>query len=393
MVTFDQTLGVAVKKGNLSPTESALVREHINEIQSIRGIAESSKISRTKDLIGAAGFVHQAGATLDTITTAQALAATSLIRASPLTKNTARMRIAGLKRFLIWMVECGYSPQIDEKKVRKIRVPDMDFHAKKREDLFTPDEMESIIAACRNSRDRAIVTMSYDGSHRPKEIYTLKWRDLEFDEWGVMVTTSVKTNIERSIRLTYSVPYLRAWRPDYISMRGEIRPDDTVFCSLHHPHNDINYSTLYNLSLELRKRTGNEKVTPGLYRPTKITDDAEANLPLQYLMQKNWGNLGTRMIRCYVKPNKKYIDKIALEHAGIEVPVQPVKKINRSLQPVICPDCKTTNRPGAEFCDVCGYNFSEAAGGYIRRLEKAMQDPQKLREFADWLEHQNQEDT
>ena len=41
-----------------------------------------------------------------------------------------------------------------------------------------------MIDACQTSRDRALIAMLYDGGFRLKELATLSWGDVKFDEIG-----------------------------------------------------------------------------------------------------------------------------------------------------------------------------------------------------------------
>ncbi len=377
MKSLADVLNDEVIKSRLSRGEADLIDDYFSELESQKGLKPSTVRSRGHDLIRAADFLHKAGGTYDHCSTAQVLKAVSGIRSAGFALNTRRYMIASLKRFILWRIEAGAG--IDLKKVSNIKIPTMDFHAKKAEDLLTKEEFERVMAACRNSRDRAIVALLYDGSHRPIEVVNLKWRDLIEDEHGISVRTAEKTGRERFIRLTYSVPYLTLWQMD----RGPYTQDDPVFVTCDRRGvRGIGHATLRYIIQDLRERTGIDKLKPSIFRPSKITHDVEDGFDHSYIMQKNWGSLSTKMMAVYAKPGKDYIDRVALEHAGIKTEIKRGPK-GKKLAPVQCPECSTLNPSGAVYCMTCRAGLSEEStarlGSIADELKRmAKEDPEGL---------------
>jgi site-specific recombinase XerD len=344
-----------VNKSRLSRAEVDLILLHFSELEAMKDLKKSTMRSRGHDLIRALDFLHKAGGTLDHCTTAQVLKAVKGMRSAGFSRNTQRLMISSFKKIIKWRIEEGAN--IDLKKVMKIKTPAMNYDSKKAEDLLTKEEFEQVMAACRNSRDRAIIALLYDGSHRPIEVVTLKWKDLLEDEQGFTVRTKEKTGKERFIRLTYSVPYLTMWQMD----RGPYTPEDPVFITKARGDiRPITNATLVYLIKELKARTGITKLKPSIFRPSKITHDVEDGLDHSYLMMKNWGSLSTRMLAVYAKPSRDYIDRVALEHAGIKHEVKKGPKGKR-LAPRQCPECGTLNPSGAMYCMICRAGLTEDA--------------------------------
>jgi integrase/recombinase XerD len=69
--------------------------------------------------------------------------------------------------------------------------------------------------SCIRSIDRAIIMMLYEGGFRIGEIGMMKWGDLTFDKWGVIVNVNFKTNKPRYIRLVMAREYIATWKNDY----------------------------------------------------------------------------------------------------------------------------------------------------------------------------------
>lgn len=167
-------------QGDLSQEEGALVSRYLFERQSQRGTTTRSVISRVHELLAAVRCLHQAGGRLDQMNTQKILEAIALVRSSGFSKNYTHRTIQTFKAFLFWYSEeCG---GIDERKIRKIRSPGMDWHTKKSEDLLTREEVDLVLDACQSSRDRVIVAVLYDGGFRPGELPTMTWKDMIKDD-------------------------------------------------------------------------------------------------------------------------------------------------------------------------------------------------------------------
>lgn len=241
--------------GNLSEEEEALVTRYFFERQSQRGTTTRSVISRVHELLAAVRCLHQAGGRLDRVDTQKVLEAVSRVRAAGLSKNYTHRTIQTFKAFLFWYSE-EYGG-IDERKIRKIRSPGMDWHTKRNEDLLTRGEVDQVLAACQSSRDRVIVAVLYDGGFRPGELPTMTWKDLIKDDYGYrMEFVTPKTGHERFIRFTMAVPYINAWRQDY---PHEVLPGSPLFLQtmgrskIYRP---LTLGGIQSMTKRLRKRTG-----------------------------------------------------------------------------------------------------------------------------------------
>ncbi|MDI6898852.1 MAG: tyrosine-type recombinase/integrase [Methanolinea sp.] len=348
----------------LMDSEEELISRYFEERQAHRGTREQSVNARRYELSFVLNLLHKAGKRLDTITTQDALGVFRAIRSmgpvdeggdGTLSRNYSRRVIVTFKSFLTWYADNG--GRIDTRKIKPVKAPGMDFAAKKKEDLLTREEIERVLTACTTSRDRAIIATLYDGSLRPGEVVGLKWGDLIRDDYGIrIVLKTPKTGKERPIRFVFAVPYINQWENDYPL---PIAPTAPVFLqTVRHSHNyaPLTYAGLAKTISRLRKRTGINKLTPSIFRPSKITHDVEEGTDLQYVMLKNWGTMRTPMIDVYAKPGKDYVDRVALEKSGI-AQKKPAKK-TVTLAPKVCPECQTLNPANAAYCVTCGYGLT-----------------------------------
>lgn len=361
-----------------------LIQQYFNEQRSLKGLSDVTVRSRTNEI---RCLLRHCPVPLEAITTRDVLETISRVRAHGYAENTLRHYIATFKRVLLWMIEQGYP--LDEKKIRAIKIPAMNLDTKRSDDLLTLEEVESAIKSCSNSRDRAIIAMLYDGSHRPVEIRALRWGDILYDAYGLRVVTNQKTGKERKIRHVLSLPYLEAWRQDWIGIMGrQPQQGDYVFISTRGDHQPLTHSSIREICADLKKRTGNRKIRPSIFRPSRITHDVESGMDQAYLMYKNWGHPDTRMLRVYAKPGEDYMDRIALEAAGVKVPGK--KRTDRTLKPVICPSCNTLNPLNAEHCIHCGFGLTDRAQALYERFAAFANDPDSLIRFGKFLKERQE---
>ncbi len=378
-----------IETGKISRDEANLISLFLFERQSQRGITPQTALARCSEILAATRCLHDAGGELVALTNQDVLRAVAGIRAAGFTQNYTHRSLQTFKSFLLWYSENG--ADLNEKKIRGIKTPGMDWKTKKPEDLLTIEEVERTMDACTSSRDRAIISFLYDGAFRPSEIVGILWKDLEFDDYGIkMEFKTPKTGFTRQIRFTYAVPFLKTWKDDYPL---DLAPTSPVF--LQTKKHSLEYIPLtYNgvamLLRRLKKSTGIQKLRPGIFRPTNITHDAEEGTDHTYLMLKNFGHMRTQMLAVYVRPNKEYIDRVALEKAGIKLKVEPRKK-RVSLKPIQCPECKTLNPASATYCMTCTTGLTEETRNYVREMKKSDKENidlylpllQKLKEAED----------
>jgi len=382
-----------VRERKITQSDADLISSFAFEIQAQRGTSDSGIMTRAWALVRVAVALDEMDCSLATLTTEDALKLVGTLRSNGYSKNYLNDLIKAFKRFLLWRIENG-APNLNEKKIRAIRSPGMDWSAKKTTDMLTKEEVMKAIDACTNSRDRAIISMLYDGSLRPVDLRKLTWDDVTFDEYGAMIRTSAKTGKERIIRLTFSTPYFAQWRTDY---PAKMENSATVFVSHRQyesaggEHIPLEKDAIIRLIRTLRKKTGIEKISPSIFRPSRITHDVEDGYDSSYLMLKNWGTLKTPMLQVYAKPGEDYMTRYALEKAGMKTP-QKIRERSRTLDAIVCPRCSTTNPPGKRFCGHCGHTLTEDAeqqvlnaGDEIRKT--LADDPAAQAAFLELMKH------
>lgn len=220
----------------------------------------------------------------------------------------------------------------------------------KPDNLITEGEVERIVGALNNPRDRAIVYTLYDSGCRIGELLTLKNKDIEFDEYGAILSVTGKTGYRKVRVVGNSVAYLREWQNAH-----PLRNDDNAwfFCGIEANNRGkrLGHANVYKF---LRKAVEEAKIGrriyPHLFRHTRATLLASRVTEAPLEAQMGWVH-GSRMTQTYVHLSTRDQDAAILKAYGIEVkeerPIQTEK-------PVICPRCREPNDPKARFCWKCG---------------------------------------
>lgn len=227
--------------------------------------------------------------------------------------------------------------------------------SKQNKDVLMLSEWERVLNLPMKAKERAYLAMLYDGYLRPYEPFILKWSDLKIGaDNHIEYITDFKTGIPRTIVMKPdAVAILEIWRRECGRNYGD---DVYVF-----PNNDGNQyktkETATKLFQRLRKATGYKKLIPSSIRNTAISHDVQAELPLQYVCMRAWGEPYNEMINIYVKANSSKL-QISTQEKNGRVVVDLGKDTPRKIKTLqVCPKCGKQNVVGGEFCAFCGKSF------------------------------------
>lgn len=278
-----------------------------------------------------------------------------------LKQNTRRRYITVLKQFCIWLVKEGHNHSIDIEKIREIKAPGLDLEDRTAERMLTGPEVIAMIKAAKNSRDRAIMGMMYEGALRPIELVSATWDSIQFpntDERRAKFNTSKKTGKQRYIPLIESVEYILAWRNDY---PGEPSRKSPLFVGLRKPYQPITQSAIKNIVYAAAKDAGIKKdVKPYLFRHSRITHMLADEVPETIVKKIAWGSVRSHQLATYEHLTNQDTDRIMLAKAGIKT---PEKKSEVGIRPRQCSHCGKVNTATARYCVLCGAALTKKAIG------------------------------
>lgn len=365
----ERHLTMKVDAGEVDPRDADMFRAFLADLRSISRLKESTISTAYRFTQG----WTQHGIRFADATTADILAAVARIEDRGYTQNTLRSYIVYLKRFLEWANEEGYlNGRINIEKIRKIRPPPVNTNTKTPSQMLTEDEIRKLVETCRHSRDRAVIGIIYEGGMRPGEIVNLRWKDVKFDEYGVIITTDGKTGKMRYIRIVDAAGYLGQWRDEY---PGDPRGDEPVFRMLYRnsktgKHEPIKYQSLRDLLRTIEKEAKlDKKLTLYLFRHSRITNLVQQEYPESAIKMQCWGNLKTPMLATYTHVTGEYLDKVILDRRGIK---KRTKNLTDAFRAIQCPDCATLCPPTARHCWTCGKPLTPGAAATMRSVEAGL---------------------
>ena len=304
-------------------------------------------------------------------------------------KNTLIDYIGFLKRFYLWLIDNNYST-IEEKRINKIRVPTAHQMTKTAEMLVSPQEVLNMILACRNSRDRAFISVLYEGGFRIGELGSLRWNQVKFNDWNVAINVDNKTGKPRYIPLVMSRSYLAAWKNDYPI---PITDDGYVFLTVGRQQ-QLQYRGVTKQFDKIVQRAGiQKKVTPHLLRHSRITHLINDGVKESMIKMMMWGSVDSKMFKSYAHLTANDIDDEMASHAGIILPDKHAQ--SACLEPRQCPGCYTINAPTQCFCGNCGTELTETAKNEMQSAKKQLNalaaTPQGIADAIIYLQHMQKE--
>jgi len=347
----------AMQNGMLSPDEVQLILEFVTEVKGAQGITvdRANKIVfhlvnwRVHRFVGP----YQENTVFDLYEGIEALAEGRRGNGQPFKQNTRRDYITMLKRFYIWLIENGHS-SIPLRSVQQIRPPRRDTQTKTAEQMLSETEIMAMIRACMSSRDRAIIATIYEGGFRIKEIRTLTWKQVKFDEAGVVINVNVKTERPRYVRLVSATSFLATWRNDYpFSATG----NNLVFIT--RQNKPLQHGTIEAQIQKIARRAGVTKhITPHLFRHSRVTHLMQQGYSESLIKLMIWGNINTNMFETYAHLTNTDIDNEIFRRMGIVRPQPSVKPAMTARQ---CPQCAALNPPVHAYCSQCGHELDPPA--------------------------------
>jgi integrase/recombinase XerD len=338
----------ALASGRLTDRDSRIIYEFLAERKAAGGIGTGRVNKITCTLISWRRFFppYDEITMGDVYNGIEALKKGTTRRGKPFKQNTIADHVIILKQFLLWLVENNHV-DLPAKKIQAIKNPGRDLLTKTAADILTPDEIQKIIHACRNSRDRAMILTLYEGGFRAGELARLTWGDLKIDPKGIAVNINFKTGIPRYIRLVMAQKYLAEWRGDYPL---PMTPESPVFLNIY--KQSLTWAGMQKQIKEIAARAGITKhVTPHLFRHSRITHLIQEGAKESVIKLMMWGTINTSMFRTYAHLSGRDIDAEISRLYGLDK--NNGQEEDKGLEPIVCPACNLINPPGEDYCRGC----------------------------------------
>ena len=228
------------------------------------------------------------------------------------------------------------------------------------EQMITYDELQSLLSACKNQRDKALISILWDSGVRASELLKLKVQDFLRSSDGLYATLNIhegsKNYKQRTVVLTGDSVVLVSQYIEFLKefLKERFSEDGFLFIGIgkEKPGENLTYDDLRMIIQKVRMRSGIQKpIAPHLFRHSAATRMA-VDVPIQvFTRQMGWSS--NKQADNYTHLDSKGQIMAILKAQGIPITDEelkkPLSKVNRK-----CPRCHTINTGSARFCSNCG---------------------------------------
>jgi integrase/ribosomal protein L40E len=262
----------------------------------------------------------------------------------PLSERTVLDHMTAIKTFWRWLK--GTDDETPP-EVKWIRTNPTKRSSKLPDELPNPDDIQQLISATHNARDKALISVLFDSGCRIGEILTLRMKNIQFDDYGGVLLVTGKTG-QRRVRIIQSVQRLQTWL-DQHPFRND--PEAAVFCSISNKSmgTQLKYEAVSRLLKNLKRRAGVvKKVNPHAFRHARATLLAQHLTDSQLKQYFGW-QADSKMASVYIHLSGKELDPTLANLAGLAT--EQVSNGVRKMK--ICERCRVANAPESTRCAQC----------------------------------------
>ena len=302
-----------------------------------------SDVTRYNQLLILCNFINKVNKTFKSVTRKDVEAYLASRNVKETSLNAEKI---GLKMFYKWLNGGeSYHTCVKWMKVSSA------YNYKSPEDLLTGEEIKSLINACENERDRAIVSLLDDAAVRVGELVSLNIGSVKNDGLHLSINVVKSKTCKRSIGLITSAPIITQFlnnhpfrdksdEPLFITYSsncyGERMSDHSVYCMLQ----------------VLKERAGiKKKVTPHLFRHTVISRLSKLKINEAQLRIFSGWKPNSSMPSIYTHITEKEVDdnrRALITGEEISKPVEKSKNL-----PIKCIRCGEENYFDNTYCCRC----------------------------------------
>ena len=275
------------------------------------------------------------------------------IEAQKWSAKTKKEHLVFIKKFWKWLYN------IDDKTypmpVSWISTNEKVKNRKLPEELLTEEDVERMVQACDNPRDKAFLLLTYESGARIGEVLNIKIKHVIFNQFGAYIMLNGKTGMRR-VAVVMSVPALATFLDLHPANNN---PETFLFMTKLNNRNEttrrklvpLTYRGAYKILKTLAIRAGIQKrVHPHLLRHSSATRAAKFLTEAQMKVYYGWTS-GSNMPSVYVHLSSRDVEDAIKKMNKIEITQEePVK-----ATVLVCARCKQKNSFGSKFCNSCGY--------------------------------------
>jgi site-specific recombinase XerD/ribosomal protein S27AE len=254
------------------------------------------------------------------------------------------------------------------------------------ESVLTEDDVLKVMGVMTEPRDKAIVSLLYDGGLRIGELIAMKFRDVDLNSEPAHVTVpnSGKTG-GRQIPVFFSANYLGAY---VNNLPKDKEPDSPLWMARgrwSNTNKSIDRAAVAKVLKMAAKKAGIKKaVNPHAWRKASATRYANSLTDQQLKLFYGWTE-SSRMPEVYVSLSGRNIDNAVKRANGIKIEEEAA---TTKLKSKMCPKCQYANGTDLRYCGRCGSALDiktsleeqKHEGTMKEAVAEALKDPKVIEE-------------
>lgn len=278
---------------------------------------------------------------------------------SPHTKHAFKVMIRKFYKSMEGIDEKGVYPE----RVKWLHSNVKNSQLKSSEDLITESDVKKMISFSLNCRDKALISTLYESGCRISELGLIKFKDINFDQYGAIINVTGKTG-PRRVRLVVSAPYLQ----DYVNKHWDNQNlNGFIWTKLTGDQSILGYSRLTELIKRAAERAGIKKrIHAHLFRHSRATFLANRLTEAQMKQYLGWAQ-SSKMAAVYVHMSGRDTDDAILSMNGLKI--QEKENQIEELKPKLCVRCNKQRAATERFCPECGLILDEEEARKIIQSE------------------------
>ncbi|MDG6926680.1 MAG: tyrosine-type recombinase/integrase [Nitrososphaerota archaeon] len=245
--------------------------------------------------------------------------------------------------------------------------------------FFTSEEVEAMIKAATNLRDKAMLAVGYEAGLRATELLTLNIGSVVFDDRGARLHIERGKTGSRVVRLITSVSLLARYLEVH-PFRNEPSSPLWLTESTNYMNHRLSWVRWNRCLKQVAQRAGVKKrVFNHMLRHGSATRNAKFLTDSELKLMYGW-SMSSKMPAVYVHLSGRDLDdKLTALYAGKEV--EPIKP---EFTPIICPRCNERASRGMVYCPKCASPLDDVARSRMQVEDETTRDElTKLRKVVE----------
>jgi len=239
----------------------------------------------------------------------------------------------------------------EEVKWIKVMPKTKDIPKVSRTDILTEEEIEKLIEAADNPRDKAFISIISDCGARIGEVGNLRIKDVYRDEFSFLIHLRGKTG-EREDAVVYSGSYLAQWLNCHPLKNDREAPLWVSLQKGKNQYHQLRYGSFRKLCKDIFQKAGiNKRFHPHIFRHSRVTINLSKGIMNEAQAKAYFGwTPDSNMFSNYAHLVSQDANAAILEAAGIKKKGQNSIK----LKPNVCRAC--LSKVSNALCDYCFWN-------------------------------------